>query len=1085
MRILNLRFMNLNSLAGEWTIDFTHPDFVSDGLFAITGPTGAGKTTILDAICLALYGRTPRLGKITKSTNEVMSRHTGECFSEVTFETHKGTFQCHWGQHRARKKPSGDLQQPRHEIVDAVSNNVLHSKIKDVEEAVVSASGLDFEQLTRSMMLAQGGFAAFLQATPSDRAPILEQITGTEIYGQISVSVHERLKEEDDKLCTLEAHTAGITILEPEREQELKNTLEVKQAEEVSQRAAASATEKALAWLTTIHDLKQQIAVCQTEAQTLQAELTAFQPQREKLTRALRAATLDGPYGQLTEVRRQQRIDQDALQTQTAALPQMVSDRDDQKDRLKQAQATLTTAKNAQTQAIPKIQAVRTLDQRLIDQAKRVDEAKGECAGDTELIRQVSVQQEALQSKRQATKEELAQIQGNLQKTARDEWLVSGLSGVSQQIAGLTHQRTAIAQAAKEEQLAAQTLTQAREQSSVCERQRMADASGLEDVLGQQSKHTTALETLLAGRHIREYRTEKEGLLREIALHDRIMELQDHRAKLEDGIACPLCGAAHHPFAEGNTPQMSGADKKLRALTELIGRAEQLEVLLKEMVVTVAAARHELSVSQERMAIAKNDVKAVSRAAETASSRLKQIQEAYASQKQGVTESLSPLGVVDMPDDAVSGLIHQLQERLEAWQVLSKSKSDAEQRRQETDSLVLQVAERAGALNAGLAKKQQRLAELEMALEDLRSERRDLYGAKNPSVEEASLRDAVGTAERLETVERQRVDQRQQRLAVAQAAISALTEQITRRGNTLEALGAEFVQALVAAEFSDEQVFRSARLLQQERVDLAAIAQALDDRQTNLRAQRADRNARLAAEVAKQLTLETKEDLMPRLTAQQVALSQLQEMMGQIKHQLSENEDAKKRIKGQQAAIDAQRHECRRWKDLHELIGSSDGKKYRNFAQGLTFEVMIRHANVQLQKMTDRYLLVRDTTHPLEINVIDRDQADETRSAKNLSGGESFIASLAMALGLSQMASRNVRVDSLFLDEGFGTLDEDALDMALETLSGLEQEGKLIGIISHVPALKERIGTQIQVDRMSGGRSEVTGPGCDRARNET
>ena len=165
---------------------------------------------------------------------------------------------------------------------------------------------------------------------------------------------------------------------------------------------------------------------------------------------------------------------------------------------------------------------------------------------------------------------------------------------------------------------------------------------------------------------------------------------------------------------------------------------------------------------------------------------------------------------------------------------------------------------------------------------------------------------------------------------------------------------------------------------------------------------------------------------------------------------------------------------------LHELIGSADGKKYRNFAQGLTFEMMIGHANRQLQKMTDRYLLIRDDAQPLELNVVDNYQAGETRSTKNLSGGESFIVSLALALGLSHMAGKNVRVDSLFLDEGFGTLDEEALDTALETLAGLQQDGKLIGVISHVPALKERISAQIQVNPQSGGRSVISGPGCSR-----
>jgi exonuclease SbcC len=148
------------------------------------------------------------------------------------------------------------------------------------------------------------------------------------------------------------------------------------------------------------------------------------------------------------------------------------------------------------------------------------------------------------------------------------------------------------------------------------------------------------------------------------------------------------------------------------------------------------------------------------------------------------------------------------------------------------------------------------------------------------------------------------------------------------------------------------------------------------------------------------------------------------------------------------------------------------------FAQGLTFEVMISHANRQLRKMSDRYILLRDPKEPLALLVIDNYQAGEIRSTRNLSGGESFLVSLALALGLSAMASHNVRVDSLFLDEGFGALDEEALDVALQTLAELQQDGKLIGVISHVPMLKDRIDLRIQVLPGPGGCSRLVGPGC-------
>ena len=283
--------------------------------------------------------------------------------------------------------------------------------------------------------------------------------------------------------------------------------------------------------------------------------------------------------------------------------------------------------------------------------------------------------------------------------------------------------------------------------------------------------------------------------------------------------------------------------------------------------------------------------------------------------------------------------------------------------------------------------------------------------------------------------------------------------------------------------FLNEDQFLAARLPSERRDELTAKAKDLDDRQTDLKARQKDRETRLATEIARKVTDKPLEELEPQFKEHEESLKELRDIIAGLKHKLSENTAAKERIKEKQAAIEGQKEECRRWENLHELIGSADGKKYRNFAQGLTFEMMVGHANRQLQKMTDRYLLVRDDAQPLELNVVDNYQAGEIRSTKNLSGGESFIVSLSLALGLSQMASKNVKVDSLFLDEGFGTLDEEALDTALETLAGLQQDGKLIGVISHVSALKERIGTQIQVTPQTGGRSRISGPGCARRGN--
>lgn len=128
MKIISLRFKNLNSLYGEWAIDFAHPEYTGSGIFALTGPTGAGKSTILDAVCLALYGATPRLGKITGAGNEIMSRQTGECYAEVVFESQGEQYRCYWEQHRARKKPVGNLIGASHEISDAQTGRPIETK---------------------------------------------------------------------------------------------------------------------------------------------------------------------------------------------------------------------------------------------------------------------------------------------------------------------------------------------------------------------------------------------------------------------------------------------------------------------------------------------------------------------------------------------------------------------------------------------------------------------------------------------------------------------------------------------------------------------------------------------------------------------------------------------------------------------------------------------------------------------------------------------------------------------------------------------------------------------------------------------
>ena len=171
--------------------------------------------------------------------------------------------------------------------------------------------------------------------------------------------------------------------------------------------------------------------------------------------------------------------------------------------------------------------------------------------------------------------------------------------------------------------------------------------------------------------------------------------------------------------------------------------------------------------------------------------------------------------------------------------------------------------------------------------------------------------------------------------------------------------------------------------------------------------------------------------------------------------------------------MDRQLADFQRWRKLKDLIGSADGKVFRAFAQGLTLKRLTELANRHLQQLHGRYLLYKPGDKDLELQIIDTHQANNVRSIHTLSGGESFLASLALALGLSDLAGQNTNIQSLFIDEGFGTLDESALDLAISTLENLQSRGKSIGVISHVPALKERIATQIQVSKRGSGFSEI------------
>ncbi|CAG35255.1 AAA family ATPase [Desulfotalea psychrophila] len=1078
MKILQLRFKNLNSLVGEWAIDFTAAEYLADGIFAITGPTGAGKSTILDAICLALYGKTPRLDKVNKTTNEIMSRQTGECFAEIVFSTQAGIFSCHWGQHRARKKPGAKLADQRHEIADVSSGQIIESKKSNVPKVVAEVTGMDFQQFTRSILLAQGGFDTFLKAAGDKRSPILEQITGTEIYSTISQRVHERWRDERENLNLLQAETSSIVTLEPEQEKEIEQNLEAKQKQGTELVAKSTETGKAITWLATTEGLQREIDSLTDEAAKLQTEVETFKPKRGKLEQAVRAASLDGTYASLTALRKQQSEDQAALKKEDAAFPELETSTNTQAEALKSTeQLTLKTKENLKS-AAPLIQKIRSLDQQITDRAKAVSEGDETCsreAAKIETDRQTWVKE---QEKRTGAGRSLELAEQYLKEHAQDEWLISGLAGIEEQFGNLLARQGEITQKETDLKNAATAMVEAAKKLEDTTKQSAIRRQKLEDAAGNLRQGKDTLSELLGDNLLREYRTEKETLLREIAYIRKIEELEDHRAKLEDGKPCPLCGSTEHPFAEGNVPVPDENEQKIELLTRLISRAEDQEAIVKKLEEAQTTARRDLENSEKLESNVANDKRAVEKDFTELQGGLEKFRSGFKELKLAVSGKLQPLGITEIPEAQVSSLLESLKSRQKKWQEQVWQKSDIEKQIATINSEMKRLTAVIEIQSAALNEKQENLKRLQREHADGTDQRKKLYGDKNPADQEGRLNEAIADAEKAEKRARSLNSGLQEKLTTARAHVESLGKRIEQREPDLKKAETDFSTALEPAGFAEEKQFLEARLTNNEREALSYRARKLDDAGTELKGRQKDRETRLASEIAKKLTDKSLEELEAQFKEYGESLKELGDAIAGFRHRLNENRAIKERIKEKQPAIEAQKKECGRWDLLHELIGSADGKKYRDFAQGLTFELMVHQANRQLVKMTDRYLLIRDAEKPLELQVVDNYQGGDLRSTKNLSGGESFIVSLALALGLSSMASRKVRVDSLFLDEGFGTLDDDALEVALETLAGLRQEDKLIGVISHVPALKERIATQIQVMPLSGGRSSIQGPGC-------
>ena len=534
----------------------------------------------------------------------------------------------------------------------------------------------------------------------------------------------------------------------------------------------------------------------------------------------------------------------------------------------------------------------------------------------------------------------------------------------------------------------------------------------------------------------------------------RIAGLETERARLQPGSPCPLCGSAQHPAVAEYQALVPGVNQ---------ARRDALEREVKQLAEAGALARGELD------ALIKQQQK---EAAEKAS--LLQQEQALTSRWQ---ETIGGLNIDLTPKDDIPGWInaqqeheqrlYQHQQRL-AWQAQQQEcQQQLQQLQQEQEQRSAALAAELSAFSLSLPAAEQTASWLALREEETRSwqaKQNELLALQEQLQQLTPLLEALPETDlAAEPAPLDGWRQVHDDCLALQSQWQTLGQQESQQQVQLKESEAQFSAALAASPFADRQAFLAALLDEETRQRLENLKQTLESR--------LQQNQALALRAREALDNHSRQppaemDFSQSLEQVQEQLQQLTTLLRENSQQLKQNAENQQRQHALRQQMERTAQEVEDWGWLNSLIGSREGDKFRKFAQGLTLDNLVWLANHQLNRLHGRYLLQRKASDALELEVVDTWQADAVRDTRTLSGGESFLVSLALALALSDLVSHKTRIDSLFLDEG--TLDSETLDTALDALDALNASGKVIGVISHVEAMKERIPVQIKVKKING-----------------
>jgi DNA repair protein SbcC/Rad50 len=1210
MKILSVRFQNLNSLKGEHEIRFDQSPLVDAGLFAITGPTGAGKTTILDAITVGLYGMAHRHKRTTVS--ELMTRHTGECYSEVEFESNGKCYRSKWSLHRSYKKPTGELQNPNMELAEVTTGEIIESGKSLVPPKVAELCGLDYDQFLRSVMLSQGDFARFLKAEPRERSSLLEKITDTGIYTEISRFAYRKASTEQAKKIDIERRLQDSKLLPEEQKLAYETTIAEYSQTEIKLNQYVNQLQEKRQWLVQVQQLRQRTEQYRTVLQAQEEKLVTLQPDFHKLQQHEQANQF---VGELTQIKATN-SHLTEVQLQLATLEKQIPVLEAELEQTSRAALASTQAHHQQEEVLQNLEPLLAQVQQLDHQLHTVRELFR--TGKEEYIQLDTTfkQEQTAHAQKEKELSELSQKEGDLKKWLTDNarlkdlrenlhefrQMVKDLNDTSQAIATLQQEQQTIKQQlqtdalqlatiqeAQHEQQQKQTILEGERQEKLAKQQTILANKSFDELdklvkeqpqivlqygrllelsqnysLQQQKAeqitgHLAQLQLTINDKSIalteqqqkQTIATEKLNDLQQLVmLQQRIQELEQHRHTLQPEQPCPLCGSEHHPFVEGNytstlSEEEQRRDAQLAFVKEVDESAKSLQLQLNTLqaqlentnqaatenkaelqrlqqsytqhahgvtiAITDVAQLQQLHQAQREMQgsleQALEEVRQVSREIETITQELQQLREvrlqaqaqisklqhseeilnkqllSYSSKIQDLQEQLQAFTETAQSFAANYGLVYTSEKRYDLLQHLEAQNTTYQQQydaaealrepvvtlQEQVKNLKLNLTERDRTLKA----KKTGLGKIHEQLTALKEERTQLFGDKNTQQEREAARQELSNRAKLAEEARAAHQQKQQELQDQRHRQQECTATHTLKKSELDNLCNGLLQVLQQKGIETIESL-SQMLLHRDEADRLANLKAQTEKQlTELRKSLSDVQTDLATEEVKSLTTETIDALQQQLATKTTDLheliadrAKLQQLLEQDKQQREKNLELAKQL-------EIQLNECNRWNQLSDLIGSADGNKFSRFAQGLTLARLVELANRHLHKLNDRYKILKSSGEDLELLIVDTYQAEAVRPMNTLSGGESFLVSLALALGLSDLAGRRTQINSLFIDEGFGTLDADTLDSAISTLENLQASGKMIGIISHVEALKERISTQVKIQKLHGGVSKI------------